>query len=131
MRSRQVSSSARLATSSSQSCRFSSLGASLDRLVIEEPLQVGGQLTGRRVPPRWVLLQALQADGLDVARHLGVQPRGGHRILGNQQQHHLGSSLRAKRRLARQQLVQHRPQRVNVQGWPNRRVLPWACSGAM
>ena len=46
-----------------------------DRLAAEEAAQVVGQRGGAGVAGVRLLVQALQADRLQVARHLGVQPR--------------------------------------------------------
>ena len=48
--------------------------AGQDRLVPEEPLQLVGELSARGVSPRRLLLQALEADRLQVAREAGMQP---------------------------------------------------------
>ncbi len=91
-----------------------------DRLVVEEPGQVRRQFGRRRVPPPGLLLQALQADRLQVPRDLGVEPRGRHGLLCDHLPLRLGRGLSAKRRPARQQLVQDRPQRIHVRGRPDR-----------
>ena len=43
----------------------------------------GGHLGGRWVTLRGILLQTFQANGLQVAGHLPVQPGWWHRILGD------------------------------------------------
>ena len=51
-----------------------------DRLAGQEPPQVVGQRLRRGVSPRRVLLQALQADRLQVARQPRLEPRRRHRL---------------------------------------------------
>jgi hypothetical protein len=53
-----------------------------DRLTAPEPAQVISQRGCRRVAPLRILLQTLQADGLEVARHSGVELRWRHRVVG-------------------------------------------------
>ena len=48
--------------------------AGQDRLVVQEPPQVGGQLLGRRVAARRVLGDRLQDDRFQVARDRRVEP---------------------------------------------------------
>ena len=75
-------------------------------------------------------MQALQANGFQVARHLVVQPRRRRRLLGD----HLLQGFRRRRgperRPARQQLVQDRPQRVHVRRRPGRVPLPLGLLGS-
>jgi hypothetical protein len=86
----------------------------LDRHPVEEALQVAGQGLGAGVALVPLLLQALQADGLQVARQVRVQPRRRHRLLG--QHLHQGVELRvgAEGGPAGEQLVQDRPQSPHV-----------------
>ena len=57
--------------------RPSAHGARPDRLVVQEPAQVVGQLSGRGVPLAGLLLQALQADRLKSRGVPGWSSRGG------------------------------------------------------
>src|SRR5438876_4026615 len=54
----------------------------LDRLAVDEPLQVVGQGGGAAITPGRLFLQALEADGFQVARHSGVaRPRRRRRLV--------------------------------------------------
>ena len=81
---------------------------------------------------RRVLLQALQRDRLGVARQARHQPRRRHRLGRLDLLERLQHRRPPERRAAGQQLVEDRPQRVDVgrAGRPAL-VLPSACSGAM
>ena len=103
-----------------------------DRLAVQEAAQVVGQGSRGCVAVGRLLLQALQADRLQVARHLGLEPPRRHRLI----RAHLFQSVEQRRPLegrpAGQQLVEDRAQGVDVGGagrcWL---VSPAACSGAM
>ena len=87
-------------------------------------MQVVGQGLGRQVPPARVLLQALQADRLEVARDLRVEPP---RRLGRGLAHgveRLGHAVAAERGLAGQQGVEDRAQAVDVGGRGDRPATP-------
>ena len=51
-----------------------SRGTCHNRFVPLEPMKIFREGRGARVTPLWVFLEALQANGLRVARHRGVQP---------------------------------------------------------
>ena len=95
-----------------------------DRLAGQEPPQVLGQRGGRVVPLGRVLLQALQRDRLDVARQARHQPRRRHRLGRLDLLERLQHRRPPERRAAGQQLVEDRPQRVDV---GRRADLPWSC----
>ena len=85
-----------------------------DRLAREEPIQFLGQSSRRAVPPPGLLLQAFQADRLQVQGHGRVELTHRHGLLP----HHLDQRVhrrgRLERRPARQQAVEDRAQRVHV-----------------
>ena len=85
-----------------------------DRLAGEEPAQVLGQRGGRVVALRRLLLQALQRDRLEVARQAGDQPRRRHRLGVLDLLERLQGGRAPERRAAGQQLVEDRPQGVDV-----------------
>jgi len=88
--------------------------AGQDRLAVEEPPQLVGEHLGRGVPFRRVLLQAPQADRLQVAGAVGRQPaRRGRWVVGHLPQR---VQLRhaAERGPAGEQLVEDRAERVHV-----------------
>src|SRR5258708_3955472 len=93
-----------------------SLGAGDDRIAAQEPVDVFGQRGGGGVAEPRLLTEALKADRLQVARHRAVQPRRGYRILREYLLDRFRAGLRPEWRPARQQLVQDRPERVNVRG---------------
>src|SRR5262249_31308729 len=66
-------------------------GPGVNRLPLEEAPQVMGKFQGRRVTPRWLLGQSLQADRLQVARKFVIDPPRGPRLLVQHlvQQHRL------------------------------------------
>ena len=53
-----------------------------DGAAVEEAVEVVGQRVGVGVAAVGLLLEAFQADCLQVARYLGPQPRRRHRLLG-------------------------------------------------
>jgi hypothetical protein len=82
----------------------------------QEPAQVVRQGGSREVAAVGLLVEAFEADGLQVSRQVVAQPRGGDR-LGPQ---HLAEQITAivplERRAAGEQLVQDGPQRVDIDG---------------
>ena len=88
----------------------------LDRHATEPVVEIIGQGRGRVVAPSRVLLQALQADDLQVARNGAVERRGsGRRRLADLLER-LGDRIAAERRAAGQEGVEDRPQAVDVAG---------------
>jgi hypothetical protein len=65
-------------------------------------VQVVGKRAGRDIAPLWFFMQALQANGLEVGGKFSVQPRRGHRILGDHLKNGLGGGFGPKRRPAGQ-----------------------------
>ena len=88
----------------------------VDRLAVAEPRQIFGQGPGRGITPRRLLAQAFQADGLQVARHSRDEPRGRHDLGLDDLPDRLDGVLPLEGRPAREQLVEDRPQRVDVGG---------------
>ena len=109
-----------------------------DRLAGPEPPQVLGQGVGAGVAPRRLLLQAFQADRLQVARQPRLQPRRRDRLGRLDLLERLQRRRRPERRPAGQQLVEDRPQGVDVGRRADRRgpalrpapgPCSWACPG--
>ena len=94
--------------------------AAQDRLAPQEPRQVFGKGGGRAIPPLGLLLQAFQADRLQVARHLVVQPRRRRRLLRDDLLHRVCRRRGAEWRPTRQQLVKDRSQAVDIRCRPDR-----------
>jgi hypothetical protein len=90
------------------------VGARRDGLAPQEAVQVVLQGRGGGVPEARVLVQALQADGLQVPRHPGVQQRRRHRVPIEQLLHGFHRRRGPKGRPAGQHLVEDRAQRVHV-----------------
>ena len=105
--------------------------AGLDHLSVEIPIQVVGKCLGRRVAPGGVLVQALEADRLEVARHPRDKLRGGHRVVVDDLPDRLDRRFTLERRAAGEHLVQDGSQGINVGRRPDVSRMPFACSGAM
>ncbi len=101
-----------------------------DRVAAPVAMQVLRQRRRTGVATRRLLVQTLQADGLQVARHSGVQPRGRHRVLGQHLLERRCRRLRPEWRPARQKLVQDRPQGVYVRRRPDRVPLALGLLGS-
>ena len=95
----------------------------LDRPPLHEPPHVLDQCPRVGVPPPRIFVQALQADRLQVARHLRVQPRGRHRLLGDHLPLRLRGRLSPERRPPGEHLVEDGAERVDVRGGPDRSRL--------
>ena len=85
-----------------------------DRPALQPGAQVVGQGLGRRVAAARVLLQALQADRLQVARDLRVDPGRGLGTLLLHRSQGVDHAVAAEGRLAGQQRVEHGAQAVDV-----------------
>ena len=85
-----------------------------DRLVVQEPAQVVGQPSGRRVPLAGLLLQALQADRLQVARRARLELTGPNRGAADDLQEGRHPIRAQERGPAGQHFVKDHPQRVDV-----------------
>ena len=66
------------------------------------------------VPPRRLLLQALQADRLQVARNRCVEPPRRHRLVADDLDHRVHRRGRLERRPAGDQGIEGRPQGIHV-----------------
>ena len=77
-------------------------------------MQVVGQILCARVAAGRVLVQALQANGFQVARHPRVDPRRRRRFLGDHPALGLDRGRPVERRAPGESLVQDRAQRVDV-----------------
>ena len=103
-----------------------------DRLAVEETLEVVGQRPGPIVALCRVLVQALQADRLQVARaRRGTSRDGGTGSSSMTWRTVSSARLALEGRPAGQHLVEDRPQRVDVGRRADVRGCPAACSGAM
>ncbi len=91
-------------------------GAGVDRLPVQEALQVVGQGLGAGVAAGRVLLEALQADRLQVRAGVRVEQGGADRLGLAHQDERLDGVLAAERRAARQQVVEDGAQAVHVGG---------------
>ena len=116
--------------------------ANLQRLAPGETIQLVGQCGCRRVTLLRRLRQALQADQFQAARQARIERSRHHRVAAQDFHQRIQRAFRPKRRHAGQQLVQDRPEAINVAGrcdsrfsarWPARgpcnsacrRSLPW------
>ena len=79
----------------------------------EEPSQLLGQFLRRGVSLAWLFLQALQANGLQVARNIGVEPSGaGGLIMDDVVKQH--ADIAAEGPFAGKQLEEDDAQRIHV-----------------
>ncbi len=92
----------------------------LDRLAGKGPPQVVGQRRRAGVAPGRVLMQALEANRLQVARHLRLQPTRRHRVVHRDLHQRVQRRRGPERWPPRQALVEDRPQRVHVGRPPDR-----------
>ena len=106
----------------------------------EEPFEVLGEFQGRVVSPLGDLLQALQADRLQVARHLRLQARRRDGFLVQHLERGLQRRLGPERGPPGQHLVEDRAEAVDIDRRRDPGPLPGpggggrlriACSGAM
>ena len=94
----------------------------LDRPVFQEALQVLGQCGGTGIAVGRFLVQAFQADRLQIAGQLGPQARWSDRLMGHDLAQGLQGRFRLERRPAGEQLVEDRTQGVDVGRRPDRLV---------
>ena len=92
----------------------------LDDVPLEEPLQVIGKRLGRGITVLGHLLEALQADGLELSGNVGDELVRGHRITLENLDDGLHHARGAERRPAAQELVEDGPQAVHVGRGPDR-----------
>ena len=116
-------------------------GPGLDGLHSQEPVEIVGELECRGVAALGVLLEALEADRLEVRGNPRPQARWGHGFLVQDLEHGFQWRLGPERGSTGQHFIEDRPQAVDVE-CPGRRGLlvraggdedRWrtACSGAM
>ena len=91
-----------------------------DRLIPQKATEIIGQIRRRRIPLLRRLLQAFQANVFQIARHPGIEPRGRHRILGNDLPLGFRGGFSPERGTAGQHFVKNRAQRIDVDGAANR-----------
>ncbi len=102
-----------------------------NRLAVEIPAEVVGQVQCAAVSLGGILLQALEADRLQVARHVRPEEVRGDGLGVDDQLQCLQGRLAQERRPAGERLVQYRSQGINVGRRADVLRAPWACSGAM
>ena len=91
-----------------------------DQAALQILAQVLGQRLRRGVAAVRVLLERLEADGLEVQRDLGVDAPRALRLLGQYAAQNLLARLSRERPRQRQQLVEHGAQRVDVRAMIDR-----------
>jgi hypothetical protein len=96
--------------------------AGADRLAVQVAAQVVGQFLRGRVAARRLLLEALQADDLQVARHRRVEPRGRGRVVLVDLAERLQDRRAQERRPAGEALVEDGAQRPDVTRRPDVRL---------
>lgn len=88
--------------------------ARLHRFAALEPIQVGEQFGGVRVPPVRGLFETLEANRFEVAGQPRREARRPHRFVFERLPHALPRGVGAERRAPGEQRVQRRPQREHV-----------------
>jgi hypothetical protein len=88
--------------------------AGTDWLSVQVAVKVLGQLLGAGIAAAGSLVQTLEADGFQVSRHLGVQPRRRGRLLGDDLPFRFCRTFGLKWRPTGEHLVENRPQRINI-----------------
>ncbi len=96
----------------------------LDRIAAHEPPEVLRQRLGRSVAVRRFLAQALEHDGLEVARHARVDLFRLDGIALDDLAQRVGVVLATKRRPPGDHFVERRPERVDVRPVIDRNLLP-------
>ena len=101
----------------------------MNQVALQESLQVVGQFAGRSVAIGRVLVQALHADHVQIARHLVIHRPWRDRVLFQHadERFHRG----AKRWMTRDQVIENGAQRIDIDGRAGLPASPAACSGAM
>ena len=87
-----------------------------DRLAVQEPLQVVPDGAGGLVSPGGLVLQAFEADPLQVGGDARCQAPGRDQPPAGLRISRIGRSRLASRRLAGQEVIERRPQAVDVHG---------------
>src|SRR5207249_4392471 len=91
-------------------------GAGADRHAVEEAAQLVGQGVGTDVALAGLLLQAFEADRLQVARQARLEAAGRHRFLGAYLLQRGQHRRRQERRPTGEALVEDRPEGVHIDG---------------
>ncbi len=91
----------------------------LDRVAGEKTLKVLDQSLGRAIAPGRLLVEAVQADGLEVAGDPGYQPRRRHDLVVSDLTQRLHRRFPLEWRTAGQHFVEDRAQRIDVGGRPD------------
>ena len=97
-------------------------GSGLDRPAVEPASQVRAQFRGGLITQPRLLLQAFQADRLQVARDAGTMPAGRRGDFADHPAHHVGAIVAVDRHAAGEAFVKDHADRVNVRRG-RRRVL--------
>src|SRR5262245_2560010 len=83
-----------------------------DRLVLEEALEILGQLERSRISLARLLAKTLQADRLEVTGHARLERGHGDRLVVEHAEHRLEGRPADERRPSRQELIEHGPEGV-------------------
>jgi hypothetical protein len=86
----------------------------LDRRLVQVPIQFGSQLGGARVTRTRFLLQALQADRLQVAGHIRIEQTGRSRFVLEHLHQRVERCFGAEGRPAGEQFVEDRAEGIDV-----------------
>ncbi len=90
-----------------------------DRLVFQEAVQIVRQVPGTGVTLARLFLQALQADGFQIARHLGLELAERHRLLVQNLHQGVQGVFRPEGRTPREHLVQDGTQGIYIDQRPD------------
>ncbi len=93
------------------------------RLAVCEPAEVIGQQLCARITPRRILLQAFEADRLEISRHARAEPARRNGILARHDGESRFDRAGDERRATGQQLVEDRSQRIDVGPYAKRLPL--------
>ncbi len=95
-----------------------------DRQARQEPPQIVGQRRRALIPLPRFLLQALEADRLEIARNGHIEPPRRHWFGADYLEYRLHRGGRLERRPARDQRIEGRPQGINVGRRPHVAPIP-------
>src|SRR5438876_4271895 len=76
--------------------------------------EIASQLPGAAIPARWLLLQAFQTDRFQIQWHAGIKTARRVRVGILDLMKHLVHRFALERRPASQQMIQHRPERIDI-----------------
>jgi hypothetical protein len=103
--------------------------AGANRLILQETAQFVGEFPGGAITAGDLLLEALQADRLQVPRHAGVQQSGRNRLGGADLLEGFRDRVGLERRAPRNQAVQHGAERIDVAGRADLAMAPFGLFG--